>query len=41
MLSRDEPSDGGQRLGNLLRPFILDDADVAAVLEQVGAAEPI
>lgn len=32
--------DGGQTLRNLLRPFILDDADVATLLEQVGRADP-
>jgi hypothetical protein len=29
--------DGGQRLRDLLRPFILDDADVKALLEQIEA----
>ena len=30
-------SDGGQRLRDLLRPFILDDADVKTLLEQIEA----
>jgi hypothetical protein len=32
--------DGGQTLRDLLRPFILDDADVQAILEQIATAEP-
>ena len=32
--------DGGQTLRDLLRPFILDDADVQALLERVETAEP-
>ena len=32
--------DGGQTLRNLLRPFVLDDADVVALLEQVGTIDP-
>ena len=32
--------DGGQTLRGLLRPFILDNADVKALLERVETAEP-
>ncbi len=32
--------DGGQTLSDLLRPFILDDADVKTLLEQIEATEP-
>ena len=32
--------DGGQTLRDLLRPFILGDADVQALLERVETAEP-
>jgi len=32
--------DGGQTLRDLLRPFILDDADVQALLKRVETAEP-
>lgn len=31
--------DSGQRLRDLVRPFVLDDADVKAILEQVEAVE--